>query len=1271
MARRNPSGDVIWAEGGSYGNRPSSRQTSTWLALHEGIVWLLTSVPRKGRWKWKLKKRVPYNTKAPTPYKEETAGSMTQREWNPDEAKRWAETHYILDPLRALASLAEENPARRPGPKTWGRWKKQVGPYLDVWVYQGPTRVAAITLRVDGESCYNPMTGQIAAEVFSAFAMKGWGPLAYDFAALVTTNEFGMPLVSDRFTVSEDAKGVWDYYEEHRHDVPKADVSSGDWDCEPVSMRAPSFGIRMSVYNFSEYWGVDGMAWLKNKTKYEKKAKENRSDLAGRHIPEKYLAGLPPHLRAQRVAELTASREGKFGYRPLPTDIEAQKRGLVKRSRYIVEAEKRGIEHRGDYQDTAQRALRYYGAEPTPRNVSSVARELEKVFKKGLAAWQTGGHRPGASQGGWAYARVASVLVGGKAAFTADKKNVSKFPPEMRRGIKAERAWTKNNPRSTNVRLRVLRRNAVGPRGGFGVAEIVALSSYPGKGSVEDKEVKRKLLLAMQEAARQFRGSPYYNRADAYPLFDYQIAGVAYFLEQVAQGQRRAAIFDPMGLGKTPQGVAAAVSLAELPVMVVAPLSAHNAWRKTFAALSTFTVVERLPSPNDDSNCVYLVTYDAVRALAPREDKQPASYLVPRLVIFDEAHMIGNPESLQTRGSARLIGDARYTLLLTGTPALQSAFDVFPLLQLLEQGQSPFSTKTEARDHVEAWAADYGIPTTKMGSRLGLVSPEDGRFLERDLRKKAARRSRRSVVQAKAAPRQWLQALKQRRARLVPPSGRYAEVAQDKIEALRERVNEEGALEDFQALNTSINRYAHLLELLVPHASSKEDLFEKSKTAGLTTGRSPRLLTQFDDPDEVRHDVPYVAVLERARRAYLPIPAGDDDSEEMGLRQLMGLMMVEEAASIQEENPNTDLVFVVYYNTTAQSLGSALSRSDPRRKVYVYTGAKKGMYRNGTYRPGIAMPNDRAAFGKFSGKEVAKTEVARALEMLFAKRRGKGRSVILSSAAMTGLSLPSADKLIFLDRFSSPGLEDQMEDRINRAGRVGEPEITYLIPDDIWGYILAHRAANRRASIFSMFGERFTGITARSEKEASRVIGDDFATPLTLGSPRVGSDEPLKRQILDNVMFVEDPVGNLRRTAYAAYGRRRLQEQQQQEAERRAVEARRVAQSRQEIRGTPEMKRFLMAIGSKRLDLWVLDFRGREVRAVQPDWPEWNEDQIIGPQGHVIRIDGTPWANADVDEVESPSELTSAQRDFLLRAGYGTGKQNPRRRRRKRRSRWR
>lgn len=44
---------------------------------------------------------------------------------------------------------------------------------------------------------------------------------------------------------------------------------------------------------------------------------------------------------------------------------------------------------------------------------------LKKVFDRGMAAWKSG-HRPGATQHQWAYARVNSFIMGGKTRTTGD-----------------------------------------------------------------------------------------------------------------------------------------------------------------------------------------------------------------------------------------------------------------------------------------------------------------------------------------------------------------------------------------------------------------------------------------------------------------------------------------------------------------------------------------------------------------------------------------------------------------------------------------------------------------------------------------------------------------------------------------------------------------------------------------------------------------------------------------------------------------------------------
>jgi hypothetical protein len=112
--------------------------------------------------------------------------------------------------------------------------------------------------------------------------------------------------------------------------------------------------------------------------------------------------------------------------------------GLVKLSAYREVAQARGfdISQTPDLEDMARAALRHYtGRAPAESTVQAVAEGLQKVYAKGLAAWKSGGHRPGASARNWADARVASLLVGGKAAWTADRKQFALLPAPVRQAI--------------------------------------------------------------------------------------------------------------------------------------------------------------------------------------------------------------------------------------------------------------------------------------------------------------------------------------------------------------------------------------------------------------------------------------------------------------------------------------------------------------------------------------------------------------------------------------------------------------------------------------------------------------------------------------------------------------------------------------------------------------------------------------------------------------------------------------------------------------------
>jgi hypothetical protein len=121
--------------------------------------------------------------------------------------------------------------------------------------------------------------------------------------------------------------------------------------------------------------------------------------------PPKYFAGLNKTRKAQRRAEIR--RFGALSHR----DPAA----------YVGFKTDRGVRTRkSSYTATWHRRF------PEARSLEEKAaasgvplRFLVESYNRGLAAWRTG-HRPGATQQQWGYARVHSFLLCGKTARTTD-----------------------------------------------------------------------------------------------------------------------------------------------------------------------------------------------------------------------------------------------------------------------------------------------------------------------------------------------------------------------------------------------------------------------------------------------------------------------------------------------------------------------------------------------------------------------------------------------------------------------------------------------------------------------------------------------------------------------------------------------------------------------------------------------------------------------------------------------------------------------------------
>jgi hypothetical protein len=121
--------------------------------------------------------------------------------------------------------------------------------------------------------------------------------------------------------------------------------------------------------------------------------------------PPKYFRGLSKTRRKQRRAEI--QRFGALHWRnpAAYTGFKTDRGVKTRKSGYTVQ--------------WRQRFPDAHSLEEKARATGVPLRFLTASYNRGLAAWRTG-HRPGATQQSWGYARVHSFLLCGKTARTTD-----------------------------------------------------------------------------------------------------------------------------------------------------------------------------------------------------------------------------------------------------------------------------------------------------------------------------------------------------------------------------------------------------------------------------------------------------------------------------------------------------------------------------------------------------------------------------------------------------------------------------------------------------------------------------------------------------------------------------------------------------------------------------------------------------------------------------------------------------------------------------------
>jgi hypothetical protein len=149
-------------------------------------------------------------------------------------------------------------------------------------------------------------------------------------------------------------------------------------------------------------------------------------------VPKRYFSGLSKNKKTLRKKEIEKrskmSWRNPAAYKPFLTDKNVKTR----KSKYIREWQKKFPNEKG--------LNKYSKATGVPVNL------IRKSYNRGMAAWRTG-HRPGATEQQWGYARAASMLLCGKTHYTTDADIVQKIKKTSK-----GKQWFKKTCRNSHVK---------------------------------------------------------------------------------------------------------------------------------------------------------------------------------------------------------------------------------------------------------------------------------------------------------------------------------------------------------------------------------------------------------------------------------------------------------------------------------------------------------------------------------------------------------------------------------------------------------------------------------------------------------------------------------------------------------------------------------------------------------------------------------------------------------------------------------------------------
>ena len=188
-------------------------------------------------------------------------------------------------------------------------------------------------------------------------------------------------------------------------------------------------------------------------------------------------------------------------------------------------------------------------------------------------------------------------------------------------------------------------------------------------------------------------------------LWKHQITGV-----QKALAQDNFAFFFDMGTGKTATTINVIRHRCQqngrlMKVLIVAPLSVVNNWKKEFIQFSKIDhrdilVCDQSGKKRLEKFKLFVQNEHTLTLSKPRvivtnyESFQMKDFVAalkewgPEILVCDESHRLKSHESKRAKIIADFADGVKHKILLTGTPILNSAMDIFMQLRVLDGGQS-------------------------------------------------------------------------------------------------------------------------------------------------------------------------------------------------------------------------------------------------------------------------------------------------------------------------------------------------------------------------------------------------------------------------------------------------------------------------------------------------------------------------------------------------------------------------------------------------------